>query len=322
MRGETVLSLNQQEAARLARQLDERRGDLARHLATVRREAARLAGYEPLAEKTPAAVFSGRYQRSGYSVEKHLLPVDERYAIPLLAMVPGARTPSRVVLYLHPDGKAAAAQAGGEMEWLVQQGCAVVAPDLSGTGELGPGFLLEGNDGAHGPFKQWYGYVAMGKSIVGRQMRDVMRTLQFIEEHFGVARADVDGVSRGAFAPLLLHTAAIEGVCDRVALLEPLLSYRSLVATRRYPVAYLASAVPSALTAYDLPDLAACLTSGKLLLSDPCEGSGARADPTLIEQETAVVARAFSAAGKRAEFVVVRSSEGKSLHQALATWLE
>lgn len=321
MPGESVLSLNQRDAARLGRQLDEHRRDLARHLPAVKSNAARLSGYEPPAGQTQEAKFSGRYQRDGYAVEKYLLPVDERYAIPLLAMVPKSGQPSRVILYLHPEGKAAAANVGGEMEWFVRQGCAVVAPDIVGTGELGPGYLIAQESG-HGPFRPWFGYVLMGRSIVGRQMEDVTRTLRFITEHFGVAPAEIAGVSRGAFAPLLLHTAAIEGAFAQVALLEPLLSYRSLVTSQLYPLPDLISAVPHALTAYDLPDLAACLAPRKLLLAGPREGSGAEANAAAIEKETAVIARAFSAGGNADNLQIIQTSDSGPLHQALADWLK
>ncbi len=319
--GETILSLNQREAARLGGELDENRRDLTGHLAVVKAKAAELAGHEPAAGRDPAPIFSGRYQRDGYTIEKHLLPVDERYAIPLLAMMPAGARPARVVLYLHPEGKAAAAGAGGEMEWFVRQGCAVVAPDIIGTGELGPGFL-ETNDPTHGGFRTWFGYVLMGKSIVGRQMRDVLRTMRFIEQKFGTQSQEVAGVARGSFAALLLHTAAIEGGGGRIALLEPLLSYESLVSSRRYPLPYLQSAVPAALTAYDLPDLAACLAPRKLLLADACDGSGARADAAAVARETEVIVRAFAASGDPARFSVFRSDAQQSLTQALADWLK
>jgi dienelactone hydrolase len=320
LRGETLPSLNRRDAVRLRKQLEERRRNLAQHLQTVRTDAARLAGYNPPAATAQEAVFSGRYRRDGYAVEKYLLPVDDRYAIPLLAMVPDSGAPARVVLYLHPEGKAAAAEAGGEMEWFVRQGCAVVAPDIIGTGELGPGYLMD--EGGQGQFRTWFGYVLMGKSIVGRQMTDVIRTSRFIEKRFGVAPTEIAGVSRGAFAPLLLHTAALESEFERVALLAPMVSYHSLASSELYPVPDLIATVPAALTAYDLPDLAACHAKGKLLLVDPRGGNGAGADAALIEQETAVITRAFAAGGNPADFKVIQTRDDGSLHLALAEWLK
>jgi hypothetical protein len=51
--------------------------------------------------------------------------------------VPEGKGPHLSLIYLHPLGKAATAQPGGEVEHWVKQGFAVLTPDLSGTGELG-----------------------------------------------------------------------------------------------------------------------------------------------------------------------------------------
>jgi hypothetical protein len=148
-----------------------------------------------------------------------------------------------------------------------------------------------------------------------------MRTVRFIEQRFGVAPSAIAGVARGASAPLLLHTAVIERVGGRLALLEPLLSYESLVSSRLYPLPYLQSAVPAALTAYDLPDLAASFAPGKVLLFNPRDGSGAPADAARIQRETAVISRGFSAKGNAAGFVVLPEGGEQSLAGALVDWL-
>jgi hypothetical protein len=236
-------------------------------------------------------------------------------------MVPHGKAPSRVVLYLHPDGKAAGAKEGGEMESLVRQGCVVVAPDLIGTGELGPGYLVE-TVKEHGPFLTWYGYVLMGKSIVGRQLQDITRTVRFIEQTFGVAPADIAGIARGAAAPVLLHVAAIEGICSSVALLEPLLSYRSLCSARSYPLPFLQASVPAALTAYDLPDLAGALAPRRLLMVSPRDGSGRAAAAAEVGQDTAVIKRAYSAAGDGSRFVLKDPDSGQPVSQVLSEWLK
>ena len=135
--GESVFSLNRRDAFAHEQELDNRRMVLSRHLGQVKADAARLSGYEP-PEAGQAVIFSGQTQRAGYMEEKHLLPVDERYAIPLLTLAPPA-PPRRVVLYIDPHGKSAQSAADGDLEWLVRQGCAVIAPDMLGWGELGPG---------------------------------------------------------------------------------------------------------------------------------------------------------------------------------------
>jgi hypothetical protein len=313
--GETVFSLNRREAAVLGEKLDERRRDLPRHLAAVKSDAARLAGYTPLTGAAQAVVFSGRSLHKDYSLEKYVLPVDDRYMIPVIAMVP--ESPSRkVVIYLHPEGKSAQAASGGEMEWLVKQGCTVIAPDISGTGELGPGFLGELDDR---PPRLWYAYVLLGRSIVGRQMSDVVRTAQFVQKRFGVAPSELVGFARGSMGPLLLHAAAIEGFFGRIALVESPLSYRSIAETMNYTPKFVHSLVPAALTAYDLPDLAACAAPRRLLLANPRNGGGVLADATTLEQDTEVIVRAYAPAPRN--LVVLRSGDESDYINTFAEWL-
>jgi hypothetical protein len=312
--------LNRRRAEALAQKLDTRRRDLATHLTAVKVDAARLAGYSPLSKATPqSAVFTGRFARDGYSLEKYLLPVDPRYAIPVLVMVPD-KPSAKVVLYLHPKGKGAQAAVGGEMESLVKQGCTVVAPDIIGmTGEIGPGVVGAPEEG---PPRLWYGYVLLGKSPIGRQMADVMRVIRFTESRCKVAATDLAGLARGECGPLLLHTAAIEGVFGKIALVEAPLSYRSLVMTPNYATHYLTTSVPGALTAYDLPDLAACLAPRKVLVANPCDSRGAPAEAAAIAEETAVTTRAYAQHAARLKVLSLSKGDTGALNTAVAAWLQ
>jgi hypothetical protein len=317
LRPETVFSLNRREAEALEAKLDDRRRDLPSHLANVKREAARLSGYAPLAPGRQDIVFSGRLRRTGYVIEKYLLPVDPRYAIPVLAFVPEGQ-PRQTILHLDPRGKSAAAAPGGDIESLVQRGCLVIAPDIPGEGELGPGAMLPRADLG---VRLWYGFVTLGRSTLGRQMNDVMRTVRFAGQRFGVAPRDLLGIARGTFGPLLLHTAAIEGVFARVAVSGSPVSYRSIVMTENYPLAYTPAVVPAAITAYDLPDLAASLAPRKVLLLDPRDGRGDPADAATLDEDTAVTARAFAGQGAREAFAVARPNADAPLAAALGDWL-
>jgi hypothetical protein len=283
----------------------------------VKTEAARLAGCASPPPGPLEIVFSGRYQRSGYTVEKYLLPLDGHTAMPLLALAPDV-APTQAVLYLHPDGKSAEAGPGGEMETLAQQGCLVVAPDIPNSGELAGGPMPAGGDG---PRRLWYGFVSLGQSTLGSQVADVLRATRFVEQRFGVPPAAVFAVARGTFGPLLLHTAAIEGVFARVALVEAPLSYRSIVLAERYELTYTTAAVPAALTAYDLPDLAACLAPKKLLLADPRDGLGTSADAETLGEDTQIVQRAYASKSAAGSVIVVRPGSRSTLRDALLAWL-
>lgn len=308
-KGETLSSLNRREGDGLERRLEQRREDLPAHLAAVKKDAARLAGYVPPDRARQAAVFSGRFIRKGYALEKYLLPVDARYAIPVLAMVPEGPAKD-VVLYFHPGGKSPQAAAGGEMESLVRQGYTVIAADVIGIGEVGPGIM-----GAPGgtPPRLWYGYVLMGKSMLGRQLEDVDRILHFATARFGAPRGSFLGVARGPLGPLMLHAQAVTGAFKGIALIASPLSYRSMVVTPAYSPAWVHAAVPSALTAYDLPDLAACMAPGHLLLVNPRDAMDKPADDSSVEQDTAVVRRAFAQAGEPSQLRILRGESDQAL---------
>jgi hypothetical protein len=165
--GETVFTLNRRRSEQLCNKLYQSRDrDLESHLSQAVEAARRIAGYQGRADlETP--VYTGRYSREGYHVEKHFLPGDDaRYPIPFLMLVPddGPRHPA--VIYLHPEGKAADAAPGGAMEQLVKHGLAVVAPDLAGMGEIGAGTFQRLSLGKVS-YSLWFQGIQIGRSIVG-----------------------------------------------------------------------------------------------------------------------------------------------------------
>jgi dienelactone hydrolase len=263
--GETVFSLNRAEAATLSARLAERRQNLAAHVENVRREAARLTGYR--APRGPGrAVFRGRWARDGYSVEMFALEGEGRSVIPLLVFVPNATGRHRALVYLHPQGKSAEAAPGREIERLVRREIVVAAPDLSGTGELGQvsnavAFLAE----------------QLGRSVVGIRAAEIARVVGYLATRSDVAADAIYATGREGTAIALLHAAAFETSLSGVALLRPLVGYRSVVATLQYKLDP-ADLVANVLTEYDLPDLAATLAPRPLLIIDPRDGAGASLD--------------------------------------------
>lgn len=291
--GKGVPDLLREECDRLLTRLDRARADLPRHLAQVRASANALSGYRPPARGT-RAIYSGTYQRAGYVIERHLLATGDRFALPTLVMRPETGPMQRVVLHLHPDGKGVAAEAGSATEQLVQRGCAIVATDITGVGELAVRDSPCSQWFPGTPFKEFFALLQIGRSIVARQAEDVARVLQFIRATFHVPADEVHVIAHGSLVPVVLHAAAIEKCFSGVALVGGLLSYANLVRTRMYLRSHVAALVPSALTAYDLPDLAACIAPKPLLLINPVDGAGSVAGSDQIEEELAVVRQAYA----------------------------
>jgi cephalosporin-C deacetylase-like acetyl esterase len=283
-----AFDFNQAEALPLLERLKESRTTGAPHLAAVRREAGRLAGVQrPRDDARP--VFLGRHQRSGHALEMFVLPGEDGYVIPLLLFVPAGGGSRSAIIYVHPDGKAAAARAGGDVERLVRQGYIVAVPDVAGTGET---------KNRRGDFRSLQ-YIAMmiERSVVGLQAGDVMRVRAFLQsrpERHEVGRIGVVGV--GDLGTAVLHAAALDSELSGVVLSEPSLSYRSVVMNGLYGM-NLSEMVASALTAYDLPDLVACLAPRRVALLAPRNHWRVRASAAVAEEELAFPREVFSRTG-------------------------
>jgi len=187
--GETVFSLNRKEAEKQVNELQVSRSDLSKHLLEVINSAKKLSGYkEPSVINEP--VFTGRIHREGYVIEKYFVKGEGDYVIPYLLMVPD-KPNKKALIYLHPSGKSTEASVGGEMEWFVRNGFMVLAPDMIGVGEVGPG-IFEGDTYFDGiSYNMWFTSTLIGRSIVGIHAGDVVRLTRLLKENSGIARFTV-----------------------------------------------------------------------------------------------------------------------------------
>ncbi|WP_375583332.1 acetylxylan esterase [Cyclobacterium xiamenense] len=240
--GRTVYELNRDQ---LTGNLAE--GSLAERVASSRE----LAGYR---EPDPASdrMMTGRYQRDGYTVEKHLVQGEGGYWIPFLLFKPNEGS-SEAVLYLHPEGKGADAAVGGEIEALVKQGSTVLAPDLLNTGEMGGGAFNGDSNFGGNSYNHWFGSILIGRSLVGLHAGDANRLAQVLREASG--EETIRGLAKGAMSAVLLHAANYSDAYESIALIDPMVSYRELVERRDYDTSLVPYAVANSLPYYDLPDL-------------------------------------------------------------------
>jgi len=306
--GETIFSLNRDDAEKLVNKLKASRADLDSHLPEVLESAKELSGYrEP--SVTPEPAFTGRIQRDGYVVKKYFIEGEGDYIIPYLLMVPD-KPNNKSLIYLHPSGKAVEASAGGEMEWFVRRGFTVLAPDLVGIGEMGTGGLDDLR-------REWRTSILIDRSIVGIHAGDVVKLARLLKKDRGVD--EIYGLAREEMAPVLLHAAAFEPAISRIALIEPYLSYRSIVMNRFYNPDLIPSTVPGALEAYDLPDLAASLAPRKLLIAGVKEGvdNNTTTDSVNIDDDLSVIKAAYQKrdAGGQLEIIEEPSEKPANLYK-------
>ena len=316
--GETVFTLNLRGAEKLANKLDASRKNNT-HITGAVKAARQLSGYhEPAEFHEP--VFTGRYQKVGYAMEKYFVKGEGDYIIPYLLMVP-EKPNNKAVIYLHPSGKSAEAMPGGEMEWFVKQGFTVLAPDLFGIGEMGPG-VFTGDSYIGGlSYNLLYTSTLIGRSIVGIMAGDVVRLAQLIKKRKGID--SLFGFARKELSPVLLHAAAFNPAISRVALIEPYSSYQSIVRNHFYNPAFINGIVPGALTAYDLPDLAASLAPGKLMMVNVTDGAGKRTDTESIKKDLEIVQNAYYSKKANAHQLNIISLEpNEKLNDLLKEWIQ
>jgi hypothetical protein len=304
--GETVFSLNRKRTGNLVQTLTKSRSDLG-HLERVREKARQISGYrDPGPVSNP--VFRGRYRRAGYAIELYFIRGEGDIALPFLLFKPEQPSRPKAILYLHPDGKSAAAGAGGEIEHLARLGYAVLSPDLSATGELGDA----------GDSVTYLGVVT-GRSLAGIRAADIVRMVRFLQSDPGIDASQVAAVSLRGMATPLLHAAVLEPGIGKVALIEPFVSFAAVAGNRFYQVSF-ADIVPNALTAYDLPDLEASLAPRPLLIVNPVDHLMKPASSEVIDREYGLVRSAYSM--KRAKAVIERWKRPEEIRQLLPIWLK
>lgn len=288
--GETVFSLNRRSSEKLVAQLDIARNNNRDYPSAVINSAKELSGFVPPGVISEP-VFTGRIRRDGYLIEKYFLQGEGDYVIPYLLMLP-ENPVNKVLIYLHPSGKSAEAGPGGEIEWFVKRGFTVLAPDLLGTGETGPG-IFRGDAFIEGiSYNTWFASILIGRSITGIRAGDIAR-LTRMAENTG-QNGSVYALARGELSPELLHAAAFDSSIDRVALIEPYSSYRSIVMNRFYDPAFIHSTVAGALRAYDLPDLAASVAPRKLMMVNVQDAASASNCKEEINKDLSVIINAFN----------------------------
>lgn len=316
--GETVFSLHQKEAKEHLENLVQARTDLSGHLQRALAQAKVLSGYRA-SEDTPEPVFTGRIQRQGYSIEKYFIAGEGEYVVPYLIMVPDQPN-NNTVLYLHPSGKTAEASPKGEMEWFVKNGFRVLAPDLPGVGELGSGDFK--GDAFIGGISHniWYASLLIGRSIVGVQAGDISRLVRLVNKSF--PGGNVYGVARKEMTPVLLHAAAFIPDIKRVALVDPLISYQALVLNRFYHSPFIPAAVPGALRAYDLPDLAAMLSPRRLLMAPLTDNTPEAKDAKSSQEEVTVVRQKYTSDQAEAQLHIKDGMTDGNYDQIYGAWIK
>lgn len=300
--GELIADLNIKAAAKLADRLDQSRKNIPDHLKKINGKARELSGYRAPKTQNEEAFINGRYQRQGYTVGKYAIPGEEGYVIPILLFMPDDETQKHpAIVYVHSEGKAQEAKPGGEIERLVKQGYIVAATDVLGIGET--------RNTATRPLAAGYNALLIGRSIVGIQAGDIVRTVNYLKTLKHTDTTKIGGIALNDMCLPMLHAAAFQPSLRSITLISPLISYRAVALSRFHNTGVIKRAqgnthypseiefswgIANVLSGYDLPDLAASLAPRKLTYIDIRDQALEPASAELIDRELAFPRAAYS----------------------------
>lgn len=316
LHGETVFSINF-ESSSGNDWLKAIREDPVNFRDKVLEKAAVISGYR-YTEEQVEAVYAGRSHWDSYPLDKYYIQGEGEYPVPFWLIEPEGSNREKVILYLHPDGKAAARENDRELRLLLSNGYTVIAPDLLGTGETGPG-RYKGDSYINGiSYNLLFGTVLLDRSIVAIRAGDINRLATWAEKFFGTD--EIYCVAKGHAAPEALHAALLDHQIKRLALIGPYSSYRAIVEDEYYFSGYIHSLVPRALSAYDLPVLAALYAPGKLLVCNPVDGQGKENNYVTIAEDMDVIRKGYSSHHNSGDLLIVEGVDDASQHSALLNW--
>lgn len=241
---------------------------------TVRGETvAKVLNYKPSGTAGGSSIYSGSILANGYSVEKYLVKTPRGYYLPTLIFRndQAAAGRGKVALYLDEKGKSADTTM---ILGLLKKYDQVICADLSGTGELREYYNWHGDAFIDKtPVNLWYLALLTGQSLAQYRMAEIDALYRFIGAK--APSASVSGLAVGITTTDLLHWTFINrGKLDNIALVNPILSFRSLVEAKDYKPAYLLSAPGGVLASYDLPDLISQFPPEMLRLINPVNSNG------------------------------------------------
>ncbi|MGC4234911.1 MAG: acetylxylan esterase [Niabella sp.] len=256
------------------------------HLKEVLQKRPAIGGFDDLISRVvkvtgfknmqPAGtpVFSGRYHRKGYVAESYLLKSITGNYIPVYRLRPlNDKKTINTVLYLDDNGKKEAIKEGGLADSLALRGYEIIAPDLSGFGELATGYIKGGDSWVDKtPLNLWYTGILLDQPL----LRVRMQELSFLIDWVSQGHSKIGAFSQGVLSTDLLHIAIMRSKnFSSVILSDPLVSYQSVIEEANYKTRYLLSAAPGMIARYDIGDLINSL-SGKVrvLIAKPRNGAG------------------------------------------------
>lgn len=318
--GQSVFSLNKAIVQKQIAELEISRTNHGLHLDKLPSVAIQKSGFE-YPDRFGKPIFSGRYVKPDYTLEKYLIPGSGDYVLPTILLKPNGESKKEVILIVNTEGLEQAANQDSLAHSLVREGYSVLLLDLPGIGSMGPGFMKGDSYIDSTSYNQWFAAVLAGKSNVGLRAEDIVRVAHFARNELETFTT-ISALSIGSLGSELLHAAVFEPELKNICLIKPFLSYADIAATRLYNPKYIPFTVAGAIGEYDLPDLIARLYPRKILIIEPLSGDGLIADEAKAKNNFLFPFSVYSEQGMEGNFELITSMDNAKVLRHLLLWLK
>ncbi len=218
-----------------------------------------------------SAVYTGRFTAGKATVEKYFLENSRQdVALPLYVIKDENREASKVLVWLHPEGKEKILD-DPRLTDLLEKGYQIISADLPGTGELkDPGF--RGDGFVKGvPFNYTFGLNLTGNTIPGIYAGALNLVVRFMDMDTRFSGKGRQALAAGSACPSLLCFAAISQHFEKVALENCPGSILDLLNTEYYDPELLYSIAPGSASCFDFSDLSNLLPEGSCRFFRPVD---------------------------------------------------
>lgn len=172
--------------------------------------------------------------------------------IPLLVVYPPAI--KKVVAWFHPNGKHVIADSTSLIQSCINNGIALIIPDIRGIGELEDKADLNDPKYYNKEYRNAMIALHIGKPLVGQRVTDMLTVLRFIEEDEKLKGKSVELHCTGLLNVPAIHTAMFNEKLDLV-MIFPQVSYVHSNLINPLQKDTYSSVVPGMLKYYNLGDL-------------------------------------------------------------------
>jgi pimeloyl-ACP methyl ester carboxylesterase len=315
MKGKTVFELNKEKVTKQLEGIEQSRKQPQNHLNKVIKNAGIISGFKK-PERFKPPVFSGRYVKPNYELEKYLIGGSGNYYLPAVLYKPVNRDQKKLILLCSDKGKEWLANKNALAHDLIKKGYSVLLFDLPGTGELGPGYM----HGYNAYFPVWYTGILSGKSIASIWAEDIIRAVHFAKSK--LPGCQIIGAADGSVSSGLLLSAVFSPEISKMVMIGPLITYSHLLKNPFYMEKIIPSTIAGALKQFDLPDLYALLAPRDVLLINPLDGTKKVPDESGIHSALSFAEKIYSDDGAKNRLKIMTDIDTAAMTEQISLWLK